>query len=176
MKQWLIVGVVVVLLAAGAIIGVRMAPDIFPVEPGSNAPDFSAVDLATGDTVQLSRYRGSVVLLNIWATWCGPCRTEMPSIQRLHEALGPEGLKVVAVSIDQADADVVRDFQRELGLTFDILHDQAGAIERVFQTTGVPETFVIDRAGVIRKKAIGDHDWASQTNQDLVRRLLARRP
>jgi peroxiredoxin len=174
-RQWIIVAVVVALLAGGAVIGVRLAPDIFPVEPGSRAPDFTAVDLATGQRVSLSRYRGSVVLLNIWATWCLPCRAEMPSIQRLYEALGPAGLKVVAVSIDQAEPAVVREFQREFGLTFDILHDQTREIERVFQTTGVPETFILDRDGIIRKKQIGDHDWASQANQDLVRRLLAQR-
>lgn len=174
-KQWIIVGVVVGLLTIGAVIGVRMAPDIFPVEVGSRVPEYSAVDLATGDSVALARYRGSVVLLNIWATWCEPCRTEMPSMQRLFETFGPEGLKVVAVSIDQADADVVRRFQQDYGLTFDILHDQVRGIERVFQTTGVPESFVLNREGRIVKKVIGAHDWSSPANQDLVRRLLAQR-
>ena len=174
-KQWIIVGVLIAVLTAGAVIGVRMAPDIFPVEVGSKVPSFTAVDLATGDSVQLSRYQGSVTLLNIWATWCEPCRVEMPSMQHLYETLGPEGLKVVAVSIDQADPQVVRDFQRQYGLTFDILQDQSRAIERVFQTTGVPESFVLNREGRIVKKVIGAHDWSSVANQDLVRRLLAQR-
>jgi cytochrome c biogenesis protein CcmG, thiol:disulfide interchange protein DsbE len=81
----------------------------------------------------------------------------------------------VAVSIDQADADVVRRFQQDFGLTFDILHDQVRGIERVFQTTGVPESFVLNREGRIVKKVIGAHDWSSPANQDLVRRLLAQR-
>jgi len=174
-RQWIIVGVVIALLAAGAVVGVRLAPDIFPVEVGSRVPEFSAVDLATGERVALSTYGGSVVLLNIWATWCEPCRTEMPSMQRLHEAFGPQGLKVVAVSIDQAEAEVVRRFQQDFGLTFDILHDQTREIERVFQTTGVPESFVINREGRIVKKVIGAHDWSSPANEDLVRRLLAQR-
>lgn len=174
-KQWIIVGVLVGLITAGAIIGVRMAPEIFPVEVGSRLPAFTAVDLATGDSVALSRYEGSVTLLNIWATWCEPCRVEMPSMQQLHETFGPEGLKIVAVSIDQADPQVVRDFQREYALTFDILQDRSRAIERVFQTTGVPESFVLNREGRIVKKVIGAHDWASIANQDLVRRLLAQR-
>jgi peroxiredoxin len=169
------VGVLVGLLTAGAVIGVRMAPDIFPVEVGSRIPAFTAVDLATGDSVPLSRYEGSVVLLNIWATWCEPCRVEMPSMQRLHETFGPEGLRIVAVSIDQADPQVVKDFQQEYGLTFDILQDQSRSIERVFQTTGVPESFVLNREGRIVKKVIGAHDWASVANQDLIRRLLAQR-
>ena len=174
-KQWIIVGVLVGLLTAGAVIGVKMAPDIFPVEVGSRIPDFTAVDLATGDSVPLARYRGSVVLLNIWATWCEPCRVEMPSMQRLHETFGPDGLRIVAVSIDQAEPQVVKDFQREYGLTFDILQDRSRAIERVLQTTGVPESFVLNREGRIVKKVIGAHDWASVANQDLIRRLLAQR-
>jgi peroxiredoxin len=174
-KQWIIVGVLVGLLTAGAVIGVKMAPDIFPVEVGSRIPPFTAVDPASGDSVPLARYEGSVVLLNIWATWCEPCRVEMPSMQRLHEEFAAEGLKIVAVSIDQADAQVVLDFQREYALTFDILHDQSRSIERVFQTTGVPESFVLNREGRIVKKVIGAHDWASVANRDLVRRLLAQR-
>lgn len=173
-KQWIIVGVIVALLAAGAVIGMRLAPEIFPVEVGSEAPDFRAVNIATGDTVHLASYRDKVVVLNIWATWCVPCRTEMPSIERLQALFSPDSFKVVAVSIDESGPDVVRAFRDELGLTFDILHDQTRAIERVYQTTGVPETFVIDHRGRIVKKLIGAHDWASATNQDLIRRLIAR--
>jgi len=172
-KQWIIVGVFVALLTAGAVIAVRMSPDIFPVEVGSRIPAFTAVDLATGDSVPLSRYEGNVVLLNIWATWCEPCRVEMPSMQQLYRDLGPAGLKIVAVSIDQADPQLVKDFQRQYGLTFDILQDRSRAIERVFQTTGVPESFVLNKEGRIVKKVIGAHDWASVANQELVRRLLA---
>ncbi len=174
-KQWMIVGVAVALLTGGAVLGVRIAPDIFPVEVGGRAPEFRAVDLASGDTVSLADYRGQVVLLNIWATWCEPCRVEMPSIERLHRAYQDRGLRILAVSIDEAGPDVVRDFQRELGLTFPILHDQSRAIERIYQTTGVPETYVIDRAGRIAKRSIGYHDWASRINRDLIERLLARR-
>src|SRR4029077_3289128 len=110
-KQWLIVAVVLAVLTAGATLGVRLAPHLFPVSVGSTAPQFHAVDLATGDSVTLLRYRGQVVLLNVWATWCEPCKVEMPSMQRLHQALGSEGLKIVAVSIDVQDPLVVKNFQ-----------------------------------------------------------------
>lgn len=174
-KQWIIVLVVVGVLTAGAVMAVKLSPDIFPVEVGSRAPDFGAVDLATGDTVTLASYRGQVVLLNVWATWCEPCRVEMPSMERLHQELGPQGLKIVAVSIDEAGPDVVREFQREYGLTFQILHDRSRAIERIYQTTGVPESFVLNREGRIMKKVIGAVDWDSPVNRDLIRRLLAQR-
>lgn len=174
-KQWLIVLVVVGVLTAGAVMAVKLSPDIFPVEVGSRAPDFTAADLATGDPVTLASYRGQVVLLNVWATWCEPCRVEMPSMERLYQELGPQGLKIVAVSIDEAGPDVVREFQREYGLTFQILHDRSRAIERIYQTTGVPESFVLNREGRIMKKVIGATEWDSPVNKDLIRRLLARR-
>lgn len=174
-KQWVIVLVVIGVLTAGAVLGVRIAPQIFPVEVGSRAPDFTAIDLATDDTVTMAHYRGQVVLLNIWATWCQPCRVEMPSMERLYRELGPGGLKIVAISIDEAGPEVVREFAGELGLRFTILHDRARAIERVYQTTGVPESFVINRAGRIVKKVIGAAEWDSALYRGLFRRLLAQR-
>jgi peroxiredoxin len=174
-KQWLIVAAVLLLLTAGAILGLQLAPDIFPVEVGARAPAFRAVDLASGDSVSLAKYKGQVVLLNVWATWCEPCRVEMPSMQRLHEALGAKGLKIVAVSIDEAGAQVVKDFQRQFALTFDILQDRSRAIERTYQTTGVPESFVLNRDGEIVKKVIGAHVWDSPADEGLFERLLAQR-
>ncbi len=173
-KQWALVAGIIALLSGGAWFGMRMAPDIFPVEVGARAPDFGSVDLASGDSVRFaSEYRGQVVLLNIWATWCAPCREEMPSMQRLHEAMGGDGLRILAVSIDEAGPDVVRAFQRELNLTFRISHDRTRGIERIYQTTGVPETFVLDRHGRIVKKVIGAYDWDAPIARDLIRRLLA---
>ena len=172
-KQWIIVLVIVGVLTAGAVAAVKLSPDIFPVEVGSRAPEFKAADLHTGDTLSLASYRGEVVLLNIWATWCEPCRIEMPALERLQRSMGPQGLKIVSVSIDEAGPEVVRQFQREYGLTFQILHDRSRAIERIYQTTGVPETFILNREGRIVKKVIGAAEWDSPINQDLIGRLLA---
>ncbi len=172
-KQWIIVAAIVALLSAGAYLGLKLSPDIFPVEAGSRAPEFSAIDITTGDTVSLSQYRGQVVMINVWATWCEPCKVEMPSIEHLHQELGPQGLKILAVSIDNADDAVVRKYQRDYGLTFRILHDRAGAIERKYQTTGYPESFVLNRDGQIVKKVIGAAQWDAPVNRDLFKRLLA---
>ena len=98
-----IVGSVVALVTA-IVAGKALTDDVRPVRPGSRAPDFRAVNLATGDTVSLRDYEGNIILLNIWATWCVPCEVEMPSMQRLHELLGPRGLKIVAVSIDDEES------------------------------------------------------------------------
>jgi cytochrome c biogenesis protein CcmG/thiol:disulfide interchange protein DsbE len=172
-KQWIAVGVIVVLLAAVLWLGITLAPQIFPVEVGSTAPTFTATDLRTGRAVTLADFKGDVVLLNVWATWCEPCKVEMPSMEQLQKDMGPKGLKILAVSIDEGGADVVRQFARAYGLTFRILHDPGRRIERIYQTTGVPESFVVNRQGKIVKKVIGATDWTATVNTDLVRRLLA---
>ena len=172
-KQWVIVGGIVVVLAAALVLILKLSPQIFPVQVGSTAPAFSATDLKTGKSATLADSKGQVVLLNVWATWCEPCKIEMPSMEQMEKELGPKGLKIVAVSIDEGGPDAVRQFARDYGLTFRILQDQSGRIQRIYQTTGVPESFVINRQGKIVKKVIGAADWDATVNKDLVRRLLA---
>jgi peroxiredoxin len=174
-QQWSIVGLFVLLVGSGLFAATRIFGDqLFPVSVGSQAPDFHAVTLdATPAPKTLADYRGQVVLLNIWATWCAPCRVEMPSIEKLHQALGPQGLKVVAVSIDvDGQENVIRNFAKQLGLTFTILHDPTDKIQKQYQATAVPETFIIGRDGVIRKKLIGAVDWNSEGNRAVIEQLL----
>ena len=176
-QQWALVLAIVGVLGIGVWGATRVLRDeIFPVTIGTRAPDFAATTVLGGapGTKTLADYEGQVVLLNVWATWCLPCRTEMPSIQALHERYADDGLKIVAVSIDQPGAtEEIRDFAREFGLTFEILHEPSGAIQRAYQTTGVPETFVIGRDGIIQRKENGHRDWNSPANQALVARLLS---
>jgi peroxiredoxin len=158
----------------GAAALTRFAGDVARVEVGANAPEFRLPDLATGDSVSLrERYTGKVTLVNIWATWCVPCRAEMPSMEQLYTALAPRGFAIAAVSIDEGPAEDVRAFAQELGLTFDILHDRSTRIQQSYQTPGVPESFLLNRQGVIVKRVIGAHDWSSPANRALVERLLA---
>lgn len=172
-KQWLFV--LAVLAGLGLAMGalVWFGPEVQSIEAGTKAPDYRAVDVASGDSVSLrQRYAGKVTLVNIWATWCVPCRVEMPAMQRLYDSLGSQGFRIAAVSIDADGREAVQDFVKELGLTFDVLQDQSGRIQQVYQTTGVPESFLIDKDGIIIKRVIGAHDWSSQVNTGLVRRLL----
>jgi cytochrome c biogenesis protein CcmG, thiol:disulfide interchange protein DsbE len=155
-----------------AVLVIRLLPQIALVGIGSSAPDFHAVDLRTGRPVRLADYRGKVVLLNIWATWCQPCRVEMPAMQRLWGRFQGTDFRILAVSVDTDDSSAVRKFARDLGLTFDILHDQSGKIQQAYQTTGVPESYIVDRHGVIVKKVIGAMEWDAPVNDVLVRRLL----
>ena len=176
-KQWIAVIMIVGGLALGAAALVRFSPDIGRVEVGVRAPDFRAVDLATGDSVSFrDRYKGQVTMVNIWATWCVPCRVEMPSMQAVYDSLRGRGFRIAAVSIDEGDATDVRNFAAELGLSFDILHDPSGRIQQTYQTTGVPESFLLDRDGIIVKRVIGAHDWSAPVNRQLVERLLDAKP
>ena len=176
-RQWAIVGGIVVVLAVALYVVTRtFGADLFPVAPGSKAPEFQATTMVAGGpkTKNIIDYRGQVVLLNMWATWCGPCKQEMPGIQALHDSLGPLGLRVVAVSVDDPGFDsAIRSFVAEQKLTFEILHEGSGKIERDYQTSGIPETFVIGKDGVIRKRVIGAAAWNSEANMKLMRGLLA---
>lgn len=175
-QQWMIVGAIVALLGGGAFAATHFLKDeLTSVTVGSEAPDFSAKTLDPAPAVKtLADYKGQVVVLNIWATYCIPCRTEMPSIESVYQDLRGKGLKVVAVSVDQANYEQqIRDFAKEYKLSFEILYDASGAIQSQYRTTGVPETFVIGRDGVIHKKWIGAEDWNSAGNRRLLEQLLA---
>ena len=172
-SQWKWVAAIVGGLALGAIALVKFAPVPEGVEVGRRAPDFRALDVASGDSVSFRQeYGGQVTLVNIWATWCTPCRAEMPAMQRLYEALKDKGFRIAAVSIDEGSLKDVTEFTTSLGLTFDILHDKSGKIETIFQTTGYPESFLIDKNGVIVRKQIGEHPWGSPANHRIVAELL----
>ena len=167
----LVVGLAMAGVFVAALV-IRLMPQIALVGIGSPAPEFHAIDLHTGRPARLADYRGKVLLLNLWATWCQPCRIEMPAMERLSRRFTGTDFHVVAVSVDKDDSTVVSAFARQLGLTFDILHDQSGKIQELYQTTGVPESFVIDRDGVIVKKVMGAIEWDSPVNDVLIRRLL----
>ncbi|HEX9894363.1 MAG TPA: TlpA disulfide reductase family protein [Gemmatimonadales bacterium] len=172
-RQWGYVAAIVGGLALGAVLLTKLAPVPDGVEVGRRAPDFKALDIASGDTVSLrEKYAGKVVLVNIWATWCIPCRKEMPAMQELYDKLKDHGFAIAAVSVDEGNLADVTAFTSDLGLTFDILHDKSGKIEQVYQTTGVPESFLIGKEGNIVRKQIGEHPWSSPANQRIVAKLL----
>jgi cytochrome c biogenesis protein CcmG, thiol:disulfide interchange protein DsbE len=145
------------------------------VTVGTRAPSYAAPTL-DGEEVSLSALRGEVVLLNVWATWCYPCRREMPSFEALHRDLGPEGLRVVAVSIDKHGARAeIEEFLEDHGISFTILFDPDQRVARTFNTMGVPETFLIDRDGVLVKHWIGRIDGYSGLVRGPIREALATR-
>ena len=152
-----------------------------PVTAGTVAPEFEVNDL-DGGLARLSDHEGEVVLVNIWATWCLPCLIEMPSMERLYQEIGEDGFEIMAVSIDAElggfdlagrPGGDIQVFADSLGLTFPMLHDPSGGIERLYRTTGVPETFLIGRDGIIYKKVAGGTEWDAPQHKELIQRLLA---
>jgi cytochrome c biogenesis protein CcmG, thiol:disulfide interchange protein DsbE len=174
-QRWSVGIGAVMTLVFGTALAFKIRPQIDLVGVGSAAPMFRAKDLATGRDLTLADYRGKVVLLNVWATWCEPCRWEMPSMERLYRRLGGTDFRVVAVSIDEDRDSVVTAFAREMGVTFDILHDRTAAIRQAYQATGVPESWVLNRDGVIIKKVVGPSEWDAPVNEGLIRRLIDER-
>ncbi|MBX3146578.1 MAG: TlpA family protein disulfide reductase [Gemmatimonadales bacterium] len=173
MKQWIFVGAVVLGLVAGAWGLTKYGNRHLTVEVGRAAPDFTAQNLRTQEAFSLrDQYRNQVVLVNLWATWCLPCRKEMPDMEQLYRELGPHGFRIAAVSVDEGDLKGVLSFADEYDLTFDILHDGDGSVQKAFQTIMFPESFLIDREGVVVKKVLGEHPWSSDANRRLVAELL----
>lgn len=174
---WAIVGVLGVVIVAW--IG---RENYRPVITGAEAPDFTYMSI-DGEEVTLSDFEGEkVVLVNVWATWCGPCVVEMPSMQRLYDSLEGEDFEILAVSVDAQAGETdefgrpggdLRAFTDELSLTFPILHDPANSISTLYQTTGVPESFIVGKDGIIYKKVAGPTEWDASQNEELIRRLLA---
>lgn len=173
-QQWIIVGSIVGAMAiALASASYFMRDQLFPVTVGAQAPDFKAKVLGAGQYKTMADYKGKVILLNVWATWCEPCKRELPSLEKLYQEYGPNGLRLVAVSIDDfVSEDSIAKFAKTYGISFEILHDSTHAIERTYQTTGYPETFIIGPEGTIRRKWIGPDDWTSQGNRSLIAQLL----
>ena len=171
-RRWSLVAGTVMTITFVLALALKVRPQIDLIGAGARLPDFQAVNLRTNQPASLADYAGKVILLNIWATWCDPCRVEMPSMEKLSQNMAGPDFRVVAVSVDKDGPDVVMKFANEFGLHFDILHDPSGTIQRTLQTTGVPESFVLDRSGVIIKKVIGADRWDSPVNETLIKHLL----
>jgi thiol-disulfide isomerase/thioredoxin len=127
---------------------------------GASAPDFTAADLS-GKTVTLSQLRGKVVLVNFWATWCPPCREEIPSMVKLNQAMAGKPFQMLALSIDEGGKEAIDGFFKSSGQTLPAYLDGEQKVARLYGTTGVPETFVIDKKGAILKKVVGGMDWSA---------------
>lgn len=143
-----------------------------PLVVGKAAPDFSLTDL-NDKPHRLSDFRGKVVFLNFWATWCAPCREEMPSMEVLNKSFEKDGLVVLAVSIDRVTTTKdIPPFVKSLNLTFPVLIDSWGITDKPYKRLGVPETFIIDQQGIVREIIIGPKDWTRIDNLKTLAALL----
>ena len=143
-----------------------------PLTVGKEAPDFVLPNL-NEQSVRLSDYRGKVVFLNFWATWCKPCREEMPSMEVLYKNFDHDGLVVLAVSIDRVTTKKdIPPFVSSMNLTFPVLVDSWGQTDKRYKLMGVPETYIIDQQGILREKIIGPRDWTVLDNLKTITGLL----
>lgn len=170
----LVVGLVIVSFVAmsGRRSGVSAGPSLKPVAAGAMAADFKLKDLG-GNTISLSSLRGKVVFLNVWATWCAPCREEMPSIESLYEEFRKDkDFEVLAVSQDTAGRKAVAPYVTKTGLKFTVLLDPTNLVGDAYNVSGIPETFIIDRNGRIVAHHVGPYDWSSSEMRDALEELI----
>jgi peroxiredoxin len=137
---------------------------------GDPAPDFSLVD-RTGKNWTLSELTGQVVFVNFWATWCPPCREEMPSMQRVYETLPKDKFKMLAI-LNRDSPSMADLFVKNIGATMPILDDQNNAVGARYGLTGLPETYIVDKQGVLREKFIGPAQWDSPQFMQMLRHYI----
>ncbi|BCB95138.1 thiol:disulfide interchange protein [Dissulfurispira thermophila] len=137
----------------------------------SLAPDFALNDI-TGKKVKLSEFRGRVILLNFWATWCGPCKAEMPSLNNLYNEFKDKGFVVLAVSVDTSEKSV-KSFIKDNKLSFPVLMDKNKAVSfDDYGVLGLPTTFLIDKNGGIVEKIMGEREWDSPQIKERILKLI----
>jgi cytochrome c biogenesis protein CcmG/thiol:disulfide interchange protein DsbE len=135
---------------------------------GANAPDFTLQD--ADHKITLSQFRGQVVVLNFWATWCAPCVEEVPSLVEMQRRMKSKGVEVLAVSVDEDDSSY-RQFVRDHQVNLLTLRDPRQTIAGIYGTSKFPETYIIDRTGVMRRKFIGAVDWTEPDITELLGKL-----
>ena len=165
MKKFLVVLCGILLLILSACQSDKSAP-----KPLEQAPDFILTSLS-GQKIRLSEFRGKVVLLNFWATWCPPCREEVPSLAKLANAMTNSNFQMITVAIDKEGRKAVDAYFLHAGVLLTTLLDPDGAVGKTYGITGVPETFIIDKNGLIKKKVIGPIDWSEPDTMQYLRDL-----
>lgn len=159
MKKILLLLCCVAVMAAGCSKGTPGVPGKAPAEK-AQAPEISVISL-DNQQLTLAGLKGKVVLLNFWATWCPPCREEIPSMMKLNKLMKGKPFQMVCVSVDEGGKKAIEEFFKNSGLSLPAYTDSTGQVAKTYGITGVPETFVIDKNGMIVKKVIGGLDWNS---------------
>jgi thiol-disulfide isomerase/thioredoxin len=179
-RDWLVTAAFVLVIGGLVTIGWLGREPPPAAVTGDPAPPLR-VPLIDGDTADLAEYRGQVVMVNIWATWCPPCITELPSMQRTYEAYAAQGLEILAVAVDVRPGErqpdgriegVVSEFVDRFGLTFPVAVDPTGGTERLLGVNHLPTTLLVDRQGRIRAREVGGRYWDTEPYVELIESLL----
>jgi peroxiredoxin len=164
-------GVLILIQHSGYLIGDPVTPAMPTLSRTVVAPDFSLRDLE-GNVRRLRSFRGRVVLLTFWATWCPPCQTVIPSMEALYQSYKAHGFEVVAVASDGQGVEAIQPFVTQHYLSFTTLLDASGQVTRLYGVTSLPTTYLLDREGRLVSVAIGNHDWAKADSRSLILSLL----
>jgi peroxiredoxin len=156
--RYLLLIALLVVIGGGAYIYFNLPPA--PAVAGDMAPDFTLED-TKGNKVTLSSLRGKVVMVNFWATWCPPCKEEMPSMERLNKIMAGEDFVMLAVNADDNGREVVPDFLKKNPHDFTVLYDDQGVVKQSYGVYKLPESFIIRKDGTVAEKVAGAIDWAS---------------
>ncbi len=175
-KKTILFVILALLVVIGLLYGVSRLGGRGPkiVREGDRAPEFRLPGLDS-NLVSLSAYRGKVVMVHFWATWCPPCVEEMPVLEQLYRSLAGQDFEILAVSVDERGADAVAPFARRNNLTFPVLLSPDRSAASQYGTFKFPETYVLDREGIVRIKAIGPKDWMYPQNVQVLRDLISRK-
>ena len=149
----------------------KPAPGIAIPDPPVEAPDF-ALPTLRDEEIRLADLRNKVVLINFWATWCGPCRDEMPAMEQLWNRFKDDGFAILAISLDKGSRKRIETFIRKSGLTYPILLDPEEGVSKRYNLVGLPGSYLIGRDGKIRGKIAGPIDWTSPETTSFIESLL----
>jgi len=164
--RYLSVGLAMLALIASGLIGVYLSGSLdmeeagtaSSIQVGQPAPDFILSDKA-GKAYSLSALKGQVVLVNFWATWCPPCRAEIPSMDKLYSNYNKGGLEILAINVEPEGRQIIDKFSKENPHSFPVVFDRDGTVQGQYGVYKFPETFVIDKQGIIVERVIGAIDW-----------------
>jgi cytochrome c biogenesis protein CcmG/thiol:disulfide interchange protein DsbE len=175
-RGWILLVAASLLLAGVSLVIVQVRGGRAPLEArpevGYLAPEFILPSL-DGQTVRLSDFRGKkAVFLNFWATWCVPCRQEMPTMEKAYQEYKSRGLEILAVSLDTGSKSAVRNFMSELKLGYPALLDPEMEVLRLYRQFSIPATFLIDKQGIVRHRELGYRDWTTPEARTLLEAIL----
>lgn len=166
--RYLMLVVLIVVLGFGVYIYSNLP---IPVVAGDLAPDFQLLD-TKGNTVTLSELRGKVVMVNFWATWCPSCKQEKPSMERLNKMMADEDFVMLAINTEENGPSIVPDFLKRNPLEITVLYDDQGTVKQQYGVYKLPESFIIDKNGIVDQKIIGPLDWSSPQTIAYFQRLI----
>ena len=166
--------VLLIWVSPGAAVNYKLVPNLEEMKDRSPAPQFTLTN-PTGKKVALNDFRGKLVLLNFWATWCAPCREEMPAMERVYHRFKDKGFVILGVNVKD-DKKSALSFLKELKITFPILLDPDGQVGLLYGAWGLPVTYLIDSKGTALARAWGPADWDSPGARQLIAELLNSRP